>query len=65
MNVPYSTEDVCRFFDIHGAQIPGLRSKTTKRHILTLVKVDMNSKLQITNQEVTVEVMYAAEEKTS
>jgi hypothetical protein len=63
MNVPYSKKDVHRFFDIYGAQIPGLRGKKTKRHVLPLVKVDMDSKLQIISQEVLAEVMYTAGEK--
>jgi hypothetical protein len=33
MNVPYTLADIKRFFDIYGAQVPGLRGKTTKRHV--------------------------------
>lgn len=31
-NIPYNVKDVRRFYVIYGAQVPGLRGRTTRRH---------------------------------
>jgi len=51
MNVPYTLADIKRFFDIYGAQVPGLRGKTTKWHVSSHRTEDAMAKLQIMNQQ--------------
>jgi hypothetical protein len=57
-NVPYSVEDVRRFFDIYGAQIPALRGKTTKRHARPTTMEDPGAKMQLTKQVMVADVMH-------
>jgi len=45
LNIPYGTEDVKRFFDIYGAQIPGLRGKTMKQQVKRARMSELESKL--------------------
>jgi len=63
MNVPYGVEDVRRFFDIYGAQIPALRGKTTKRHTKGATMEDRAVRMQLTEQVMTADVMHVAGEK--
>jgi hypothetical protein len=44
LNVPHCIEDIKRFFDIYGAQIPSLRGKTMKNHAKTAARPKMDSK---------------------
>ncbi len=62
-NVPYGSEDTKRFFAIYGAQVPGLRGKTTAHHVKRARTMDLDSKVQITSQEMTADVMYVAGDK--
>jgi hypothetical protein len=48
-NIPYSMDDVRHFYDIYGAQIPGLQGRTTKRHTRMRAMDDSTAKLQITH----------------
>jgi len=57
-NVPYGVEDVHRFFDIYGAQIPALRGKTTKKHVRPLAMEDRSAKIQLTRQVLVADVMH-------
>jgi len=63
MNVPHTLADIKRFFDIYGAQVPGLRGKTTKRHVSSHRTEDAMAKLQITNQQLVADVVHVAGEK--
>jgi len=63
MNVPYTLADIKRFFDIYGAQVPGLRGKTTKRHVSRHRTEDAMAKLQIMNQQLVADVVHVAGEK--
>jgi hypothetical protein len=63
MNLPYTVNDVRRFFDSYGAQVLGIRVKTTKRHAKMATMSDTLSKQQITNQELVMDVMHIASEK--
>jgi hypothetical protein len=62
-NVPYGVEDVRRFFDIHGAQIPALRGKTTRRHAKGAVMEDLQAKMQLTEQTMVADVMHVVGDK--
>jgi len=57
-NVPYGVEDIRRFFDIYGGQIPALRGKTTKRHKTPTTMEDRAAKIQLTNQVMVADVMH-------
>jgi len=50
-NVPFSMDNVRRFFDMYGVQILSLRGKTTKKHVIPSTQDAMESKEQITRQE--------------
>jgi hypothetical protein len=58
LNVPHMVEDVRRFYDIYGAQVPGIRGRTTKQHATPAVRADIESKEQITHQEMVMDVMH-------
>jgi len=58
LNVPHMVEDVRRFYDIYGAQVPGIRGRTTKQHATPAVRADLESKEQITHQEMVMDVMH-------
>jgi hypothetical protein len=62
-NVPYSIEDLRRFFDIYGARIPALRGKTTRRHVKGTMMEDTEAKLQLTKQVMVADVMHVTGEK--
>jgi len=62
-NVPYGVEDVRRFFDIYGAQVPALRGKTTRRHAKGTTMEDTQAKLQLTNQVLVADVMHVVGQK--
>jgi hypothetical protein len=61
-NVPYSIEDVRRFFNIYGTQNPALRGKTTRRHAKGTTMEDTKAKLQLTNQVMVANIMHVAGE---
>jgi hypothetical protein len=63
-NIPYTTDDIRRFFDIYGPQVAGVRGKTTKRKPKTMVESDKGAKLQITHQELTADVMHVGPYKS-
>jgi hypothetical protein len=63
-NIPYGVEDVRRFFDIYGAQIPALRGKTTKRHPNVSTMEDRAAKHQITRQTMVADVMHVCGESS-
>lgn len=58
-NIPHTAEDVKRFFEIYGAQVPGIRGKTTNRNLRRASEEDRGAKLQLTSQEMTVDIMSA------
>jgi hypothetical protein len=62
-NVPYGVEDVRRFFDIYGVQIPALRGKTMRRHAKGAVMEDSQAKMQLTEQTMVADVMHVVGEK--
>ena len=62
-NIPCTAEDVRRYFEIYGPQVPGIRGKMMKRRAILVGKEDRGAKLQITNQEMTADVMHVAGEK--
>jgi hypothetical protein len=62
-NIPYTAEDVRRYFEIYGPQVPGIRGKTIKRQAILVGEEDRGAKLQITNQEMTADVMHTGNEK--
>ena len=62
-NIPHTAEDVKRFFDIYGPQVSGLRGRTMKRRVRAAAEEDRGAKLQVTNQEMTADVMQAAGQK--
>jgi hypothetical protein len=62
-NIPYGVEDVRRFIDIYGAQIPALRGKTTKKHPNVSTMEDRAAKHQITRQTMVADVMNVCGEK--
>jgi len=61
-NIPNGVEDVRRFFDIYGAQIPALRGKTTKKHAKGANMEDREARLQITHQDMVADIMHVAKE---
>jgi hypothetical protein len=63
INIPYSAEDVKRFFDIYGAQVPGIRGRTVKKRVRPKTSEDRGAQLQITNQEMTADIMHVAGQK--
>jgi hypothetical protein len=63
LNVPHSTVDVKRFFDIYGAQVPSLRGKATRRHVKVHRVENPTSKMQITDQQVVADMIHVAGEK--
>ena len=63
LNIPHGVEDVKRFFSIYGDQIPGIRGKTTKKHVKRARELGLESKLQVTMQEMTADVMHVAGER--
>jgi hypothetical protein len=52
LNIPHGVEDVKRFF-----------SKTTKKHVKRARELGLESKLQVTMQEMTADVMHVAGER--
>jgi len=62
-NVPYSAEDVKRFFDIYGPQVPGIRGRSMNRKVKHKTSEDRGARLQITSQEMTADVMHVAGQK--
>jgi len=63
INVPYSTEDIKRFFSIYGAQVPGIRGRAMNKKVKATASEDRGARLQITNQEMTADVMHIAGQK--
>jgi hypothetical protein len=63
LNVPYSVDNVKWFFDIYGAQVAGLRGKTTKKKITLATMYDTGLKEQIIDQVLVGDVMHVACEK--
>jgi hypothetical protein len=62
-SISYSVDDVKRFYDIYGAQVAGIRGRTTHKHAVCTVTGDLGSKMERTLQEVVANVMYVASEK--
>jgi hypothetical protein len=62
-NVPYSAEDVKRFFDIYGAQLPGIRGRSMNRKAKHKTSEDRGARLQIKSQEMTADVMHVTGQK--
>jgi len=62
-NIPYTAEDVRRFFDIYGPQVPGVRGCTMKTKVKAKASEDRGARLQVTSQELTADVMHVAGQK--
>jgi hypothetical protein len=62
-NIPYSADDVRRFYTIYGTQVEVIRGKTTKKHADPRIMKDEGAKLQLTNQDLVMDVMHVAGEK--
>jgi hypothetical protein len=62
-NVPHTAEDVRRFFGIYGPQVPGLRGRTTKSRLKNVAEEDREVKMQVTDQELTTDVMHVGPQK--
>jgi hypothetical protein len=60
LNIPYSVEDVKRFFDVCGTQAVGLRGETTKKKAMPATRQDLGARQQITDQVMVGDVMHAA-----
>jgi hypothetical protein len=63
VNVPYSVDDIRRYYTIYGPQVAAVRGKTTKQHAKSAERADMGAMEQQTMQELCTDVMYAAGEK--
>jgi hypothetical protein len=63
-NIPYSAEDVRRFYTIYGTQVEAIRGKTTKKHAKTRVMKNEGARLQLTNQDLVMDVMHVAGESS-
>jgi hypothetical protein len=62
-NVPYGVDDVRRFFDVQGNQVPTLRGKTTIRRVKGATVEDQAAKSQLTHQVMVADVMHVCGEK--
>jgi hypothetical protein len=62
-NIPYGVDDVRRFFDIYGNQVPALRGKTSKKHAKAATMDDQTAKMQLTHQVMVADVMHVCGEK--
>jgi hypothetical protein len=51
------------FYTIDGPQVEAIRGMTTKRHVKGSVVRDEGAKMQVTNQDLTMDVMHVAGEK--
>jgi hypothetical protein len=64
INIPHSVDDVKRFFDIYGPQVPAIRGKTVKMRVTWSGHEDTEAKNQeIKRQELAMDVMHTAGEK--
>jgi hypothetical protein len=60
INIPHSVDDVKRFFDIYGLQVPAIRGKTVRMHVTRLGREDTEAQTrEIKQQELAMDVMYA------
>jgi hypothetical protein len=62
-NIPYSVNEVNRFYDVYGPRVAGIRGRTTHKHAVHTITRDLGSKMERTLQEVVTDVMYVASEK--
>jgi len=62
-NIPFTVDEVKRFYDIYGPQVEGIRGRTTNRHAVRTVSEDSGVKMERTVQEVVADVMHVASEK--
>jgi hypothetical protein len=62
-NIPHSPDAVRHFYMIYGPQDEAIRGKTTKSHVNTRIIKDEGAKMQITNQDLTMDVMHMVGEK--
>jgi len=63
-NIPYTADDINRFFDIYGPQVAGVRGRTMKRAVKSINERDSGAKLQITHQEMSVDIMHVGSYKS-
>jgi hypothetical protein len=63
VNVPYSVDDIRRYYTTYGPQVAAARGKTTKQHEKSTERADIGAMEQQTMQELCTDVMYAAGEK--
>jgi len=63
-NIPFTADDVNRFFDIYGPQVAGVRGKTTKKKAKIMSERDRGAKLQITHQEMSADIMHVGTYKS-
>jgi len=62
-NIPFTVDEVKRFYDIYGPQVAGIRGRTTHKHAVRTVTEDSGSKMERTAQEVVADVMHVASDK--
>jgi hypothetical protein len=62
-NIPHSADDISRFYTVYGPQVEALRGKTTRSHAKTRVMSDEGSKMQLTYQDMVMDVMHVAGQK--
>jgi hypothetical protein len=63
-NIPHTADNVKRFFDIYGAQVPGIRGRTMNKKARASTMEDRGARPQLTSQEMTADVMYVAGHKS-
>jgi hypothetical protein len=57
-NIPYTANDINRFFDIYGPQVAGVRGRTMKRTPSNTAELDQGAKMQLTFQEMSADIMH-------
>jgi hypothetical protein len=62
-NIPFTVDEVKRFYDIYGPQVAGIRGRTTHKHAVRTVTEDSGSKMERTAQKVVADVMHVASDK--
>jgi hypothetical protein len=62
-NIQHSADDVCRFYTIYGPQVVAKSGKTTKAHAKTKIMKDEGSELQLTLQDLVMDIMHVVSEK--
>jgi hypothetical protein len=59
-NIPFTAEDINRFYEIYGPQVAGVRGRTMKKKAKKMAELDRGAKMQVKVQEMSVDVMHTA-----